>query len=58
MNDGIPTEFDRIYETILIRRANWRKKHPYRKNRKSKKNLCYEKNIHTEKNFRLGKGTT
>ena len=58
MNDGIPTEFDRIYESILIRRANWRKKHPYRKNRKSKKNLCYEKNIHTEKNFRLGKGTT
>lgn len=36
MIDGIPTEFDRIYDSILIRRENWRKKHPRTKKRKSK----------------------
>lgn len=49
MIDGIPTEFDRIFESILIRRTNWRKKHP-RSNNNSKNHQCYDKNNSTKKN--------
>ena len=58
MIDGIPTEFDRIYESILIRRANWRKKHPQSKNNKSKKKSRNGRNNSTKKNTRLGEGTS
>ena len=56
--DGIPTEFDRIYESILIRRANWRKKHPHGKNNKSKKKSRYGRNKAIKKNTRLGEGSS
>lgn len=49
MIGDIPTEFDRIRESILIRRRNWRLKHG-RQSLKSKKKQCYDNKQQSPKN--------
>ena len=51
MIDGFPSEFDRIHDNIVLRRKEWREKHPRKKKSKKKKH-----NVQAEITHRSGMG--